>query len=316
LANYHQTYDCFPPGAINALVPESKATNNNGSFSPHTRILHYMEQSGLYNAANFSLANNSTAYGVYAQATVIGTRLSVFLCPSTTWPSWQMVWTTAPVSNMVAPGNTYFASKGSTLEWASQETGGAPNGIFFYTNPAGGLQTVGYRDIRDGSSSTIGFGEWKIGDGNPNLITIPTDIVFLGTYPPGVTRNTPQMNMPVGAGPMQQWWQQCTAALKTTADRTVQTGSLGENWAIAISSYTLGDTLQGPNPKYPNCTTQANGAGVTGNGMMTFSSYHPGGANALMCDGSVKFLKDSISLPTIWALGSRDQGEIIDTGAY
>jgi hypothetical protein len=35
-----------------------------------------------------------------------------------------------------------------------------------------------------------------------------------------------------------------------------------------------------------------------------------------MCDGSVRFLKDSTSLQTIWALGSRGQGEIIDASSY
>ena len=39
-------------------------------------------------------------------------------------------------------------------------------------------------------------------------------------------------------------------------------------------------------------------------GIYTFSSFHPGGANALMTDGSVRFLKDSTNLMTIWSLGS------------
>jgi hypothetical protein len=35
-----------------------------------------------------------------------------------------------------------------------------------------------------------------------------------------------------------------------------------------------------------------------------------------MTDGSVKFLKDSTSLMTVWALGSRDQGEVISADAF
>jgi prepilin-type processing-associated H-X9-DG protein len=50
--------------------------------------------------------------------------------------------------------------------------------------------------------------------------------------------------------------------------------------------------------------------------MYTLSSFHPGGANVLMADGSVKFLKDSTNRMTVWALGSRDQGEIISADAY
>jgi prepilin-type processing-associated H-X9-DG protein len=50
--------------------------------------------------------------------------------------------------------------------------------------------------------------------------------------------------------------------------------------------------------------------------MWTLSSRHSGGGNVLMCDGSVKFLKSSTSLQTLWSLGSRAQGEIISSDAY
>ena len=46
------------------------------------------------------------------------------------------------------------------------------------------------------------------------------------------------------------------------------------------------------------------------------SSAHPGGANVLFGDGSVKFIKSSISYPTWWALGTKDQGEIVSSDSY
>jgi prepilin-type processing-associated H-X9-DG protein len=45
-------------------------------------------------------------------------------------------------------------------------------------------------------------------------------------------------------------------------------------------------------------------------------SFHPGGANMLMCDGSVWFLKDSVSQPSLCALGSRAYGEVLDASSY
>jgi prepilin-type processing-associated H-X9-DG protein len=45
-------------------------------------------------------------------------------------------------------------------------------------------------------------------------------------------------------------------------------------------------------------------------------SKHPGGANVLLGDGSVKFLKNSINLNTYCALGSRNGGEVISSDAY
>jgi hypothetical protein len=35
-----------------------------------------------------------------------------------------------------------------------------------------------------------------------------------------------------------------------------------------------------------------------------------------MADGSVHFLKDSTNMLTVWALGSRAQGEVISADAY
>ncbi len=51
-------------------------------------------------------------------------------------------------------------------------------------------------------------------------------------------------------------------------------------------------------------------------GMWTLSSRHAGGANVLLTDGSVRFLKDSSNLQTVWALGSRAQGEVISADSY
>ena len=49
---------------------------------------------------------------------------------------------------------------------------------------------------------------------------------------------------------------------------------------------------------------------------MALSSYHSGGANILMGDGSVKFLKNSTANQVVWALGSINQGEVIDASSY
>ena len=46
------------------------------------------------------------------------------------------------------------------------------------------------------------------------------------------------------------------------------------------------------------------------------TSNHPGGVNVCFADGSVKFIKNSISLQTWWALGTRNQGEVVSSDAY
>jgi len=46
------------------------------------------------------------------------------------------------------------------------------------------------------------------------------------------------------------------------------------------------------------------------------SSNHPGGANVAFADGSVRFIKNSVDLPTWWALGTRNGGEVVSSDAY
>jgi prepilin-type N-terminal cleavage/methylation domain-containing protein/prepilin-type processing-associated H-X9-DG protein len=48
----------------------------------------------------------------------------------------------------------------------------------------------------------------------------------------------------------------------------------------------------------------------------SYGSAHPGGANFLMGDGSVRFIKESISMPTYMALGTRAGGEVISSDSY
>jgi prepilin-type processing-associated H-X9-DG protein len=49
---------------------------------------------------------------------------------------------------------------------------------------------------------------------------------------------------------------------------------------------------------------------------ITATSNHPGGVNIAFCDGSVKFVKDSVDTQTWWALGTRAGKEIIGSDGY
>jgi prepilin-type processing-associated H-X9-DG protein len=47
-----------------------------------------------------------------------------------------------------------------------------------------------------------------------------------------------------------------------------------------------------------------------------FRSQHPGGMNAAFCDGSVRFLKNSINQNVYRAISTRARGEVISSDAY
>jgi prepilin-type processing-associated H-X9-DG protein len=313
LHNYHSAFDSFPPGAL--LGRRADLTlGNNRDFSAHVRLLGFSEQPALYNAANFALACfNDNAYGDWANSTTTTTRLALMLCPSSPAPSWNHQGSGSMFNGQRAPGGNYFASLGSTMEFAGQQSGGPPNGVFEYVGDKG--KSHGLSEITDGSSNTIAFGEWRTGSGNNSIVTIPTDIVFLGSFPAGTKRNDGSLTMPRLAESFPQWISQCAAAAKNPGNHFGKSPTLGQNWSLGLVAYSLGNVLLGPNPKYPNCSTHATGTLQTP-GMWGLSSNHPGGANILLGDGSVRFLKDTVSLPTVWALGSRAQGEVVSADQF
>jgi prepilin-type N-terminal cleavage/methylation domain-containing protein/prepilin-type processing-associated H-X9-DG protein len=312
LHSYISVNECVPPAALDTRIAAG-TTIANGGFSAQSRLLPFMEQQSLYNAANFSINVINGAAGVWINSTAIHTRIAGFLCPSDTPPSWP----TITVDTSTAPGTNYFASVGSSLEFDSSRTGGPPNGIFAYIKQGGG-RPVTLAAITDGTSNTIAFGEWVVGDGNDVLLSIPSDIIFVGAYPPGVTRNTPLMSLPAGSVPFGQWTQLCGADRAVAADRTSNhTSQLGMGWAWGLPGFSIGNIVQAPNPKTPNCSVDSGSSNTIWNpGMWTLSSRHPGGANIVLADGSVRFLKDSTSLPTVWSLGSRAQGEVISSDSF
>ena len=105
---------------------------NNGDFGVHPRMLPYLEKSNLYYAANFSVAAFNSTIGDVTNHTVHTNRLNAFLCPSSPVPGWLIEGTSTLLENIVAPGNNYFASVGSSLEFDASWTGGPPNGLFAY----------------------------------------------------------------------------------------------------------------------------------------------------------------------------------------
>ena len=320
LHNYHQTNDCFPPGGLNNAVGNN--STENVEFAPHIRLLGGMEGQALYNAANFSVGANNDTVGAAMNSTVTGTRLSVFLCPSDVPPSWTMNMTLNPPGvKPIAPGNSYFASVGACFEYLNNgiagaeviTTSGPPNGPFQSGGPP-----IGIAAIIDGTSNTVAFGEWRLGTGNQSLVTFPQDIIQLGTLPAGVTRNTATMNATFNQAYLANfmtWVQQCVAAAPIAGKRSNKTAAQGECWGYILPGYTLGNLLMTPNPKSPNCSSNG-AASLEAPGMWGLSSYHPGGANILMCDGSVRFLKDTVNIQTLWAIGSRAQGEVVSADSY
>ncbi len=304
LHNYHSTTGAFPMGSCPTTPPAKPTAPRNGwgNWSAQALLLGYLEQQSVYNAANFNVPNADEGIGQAMNSTATTSQLTVFQCPSSLpYPgNW--------LSGKPSPYTNYWASLGSSMNQYAYNTNARPNGAF----EVGGT-AYGQRDFTDGTSNTIVFGEWRVGDNNNNIFTNPGDLVVTSSTPSDATSwNTVGCNMPYGGGPFNTWITGCAAAGGGS-----QRSFVGQMWCQGLITRTLGNTLLAPNSAYPSCVIVNWGGDSDGTwGAIGFSSYHSGGANAMFGDGSVRFLKNSVNQLVIWQLGTRAGGEVVSADAY
>jgi len=273
-------------------------------------LLPYMEQAPLFNAANFFVTMRGNGYSEAINTTTTTAQIASMLCPSSsltigTW--YGAKW----------PGNNYFASTGSSLMWLGGQSSN-PNGPF-----ANGGNANGVRDIQDGTSNTVAFGEWRTGDyddGKDSLQDIVGNNSFT-TFTGCTNRNMvcPNANFPNGQGFITTALQTCATNWKAKSNgygTNAQRSWNGRLWAEGIYAHALGNLVVPPNSPFPYCQFWDTNSDYDSSGINGLTSYHPGGANVCMADGSVKFLKSSISYQTLWSLGSMSQGEVVSADAY
>jgi prepilin-type N-terminal cleavage/methylation domain-containing protein/prepilin-type processing-associated H-X9-DG protein len=303
LQNYHSTNDAFAAGCLPARRSGLNLSGIWGGWSAQAMMLPYMEQNAVYNSINFMVTNVGDAVTQAINSTGVITRINVMLCPSSPVPSGNLNgW------GIQAAGNNYFASTGASLDYNGGAGAGAPNGVFQYAG-----QAIGIRDVLDGTSNTIAFGEWRTGDFNGARLSIPQDVIPNGgTFPTGTTSGQAGMNMPAGSANFQSWLNTCVSTASASNNRSW----IGESWALGIYGAALGNCLLAPNPQYPNCEINTGQGDFDAPGMYTMSSFHSGGGNVGMCDGSVRFLKSSTNMLTVWKLASRNQGEVVGADEF
>ena len=292
LANYESANSCYPM-AYPATRIGGATGGTWGSWSPQSLMLPYLEQTAIYAAINFQLLNqgDTTNYiGYLSNTTAVSQRIAAFLCASAPeFPAATMYGSYPP------PTNNYFASVGASTQWQGRASN-PPNGVFNYN----GL-TSGLKHITDGTSNTIAFGEWRTGDNSDTKLSIPQDVIEIGASYLGAGSDTASNNMPLGSAALPGWLANCATLAKTARGRSF----IAQRWDTGMFGRTLGNTLLAPNPPYPNCNNTTGNGDFDNLGMFGMSSYHAGGANIALCDGSVRFLKSSTALPTVWALGSK-----------
>jgi len=294
LHNYESGNGCFPPATI-LVYKNATATKPTfqSSWSVAARIAPFMELGPLYNAMNFS-----GTYGDPANTTASNTPVKFLLCPSDPAPSID--------DNSL--GGTFFAtsSYGTVCgDWYVWSIAGPTNRSAFGPNAVRRLA-----EFTDGLSNSLLAAEGYIGHLQAR------DCYARGSTPPGMTPTS----VPDPAASQ--------AALKTLVDACSGSGKFGQRlghtrWTNGGVYYSGITTAVSPNPRitangfsmpFDWVSVDENNGGPT-YASLSASSYHPGGVNTLLGDGSVRFVKDSIAPVTWRALGTIGGGEVISSDA-
>jgi prepilin-type N-terminal cleavage/methylation domain-containing protein/prepilin-type processing-associated H-X9-DG protein len=297
--NYNSTYGGFPPGYIYSGVCEF---SNGGKglvlgTTGFTLILGFIEQLPLYNAYNFSQTSayavqtnlaggtgppNTTLVGSpLVNTTVIGSMIASYVCPSDNYPSAIHPAVSSGIySNTNARESNYLLNFCQYTAYACPGPGGIGN-------PTSSVQGAFYSDIS--------LPLQAITDGTSNTFLLGESV-------------QPEEHYSTYIGP---YW------------------GAGSNYAVnglIYPPYEYGGPFLYALMTAPNAPMSAYYSVVDGSAYASgpyskpfagvYSSKHPGGVNMAMCDGSARWIKNSISLTTWFALASIGNGEVISSDSY
>ncbi len=313
LHNYHSTNDCFPMG-VSQYAPTNKYNWDN--WSVHALLLGALEQTQLYNAANFMLGNNTVGSAGYkANMTVSMTTVKVFCCPSD--PNAGSLQLKRPADGVMDTLDCSYVGSIGTTTLNPNGAGNLPStvaGFAFPTTDATGMfwyfRSYGIASVTDGTSNTIAFSESLVG--GPSATN-----GYAGNGMQGISGAKTALMQDARTNPTSilAGLNACNASWKSN---TGVNSFHGVFWEIGATGTTLFNTIVTPNSttyKWGAC--RGTGGGFPNEAVFAnAASNHPGGVNTLMADGHVQFIKSSINQYTWWCLGTRAGGEVVDASSY
>jgi len=313
LHNYHQTMDVFPLGQGAGTTNSSGSSCCWSQWSAHAMMLPYMEQNAIYNAINFNLVAGYD-YAGGANYTAYTTTIKTLLCPSdaSAGTGGRPTFSGSKDYNVGgARNNSYHGSLGTTSDVYQQNT----TGIFSYRT------AYGVAAVTDGTSNTIAFSESLTGDPSKRSPGARmNEVTGASGGQGGVMQDvsgaagTPANNTLITA------LNACMSAYVSAATSGTNYNNMrGTRWGWGATTTSLFHTIVPPNSKqwaFGACRTGCGGCGSDDANFSNASSYHSGGVNVGMADGSVKFVKDSINMQTWMGAGTRANGEVISSDAF
>ena len=293
LHNYHDANLVFPPAYVGAIGPTGTAfgisypdDNGNGpsGFGWGTLILPFLDQASLHNKLDFS-----QPCWAPANLTFANTKLSMFLCPSATGGSDGFIverWTTgssaAPAAPVAfSPAFSFAHAHYVTNAGIHQPWGRSPAYSSNFDAPEP-IAATGMSVVQDGPfyrNSRVRTAD--VTDGLSNT-------VFVGEHTSRLSNKTWYGTTPYAATcPKPGWPSECNSA------------------GCLLGAHSGADTHDHPQViiHAPN-----NPFGHTDQ----MHAEHPGGANTLFGDGSVRFISQFTDSFVWVSLSTRNGGEVVD----
>jgi len=316
IQNYHDVYKLLPPGQMGTNPSGCGWDTNTGTCgegSPIYHMLPFLEQKPLWDLIWTVIVSGGTTYPrggpwvCWSDYPPYQVKLPGVLCPSDGKALGPHPYNAplACVSYCFNRGDKIANMQGANKSTASWGSSWVPRGPF-QGDANSGDGGVTLADISDGTSNTLAVSELAVYTGNRWEIK--------GSYCMNVSglENSPVIAMAfrgpdgmlVNCTPSDSHWRR------------------GAGWAAGYPMDTGFNTVIPPNG--PSATVSK---GEWSWGVFPPQSYHPGGVNAGFCDGSVRFISDTVNtgnlaLPEatqsgrktspygVWgALGSMDGGE-------
>jgi prepilin-type N-terminal cleavage/methylation domain-containing protein/prepilin-type processing-associated H-X9-DG protein len=241
--------------------------------SMQCQLLPLLEQDRLFSAGPGSFRTMPPA-----NLTAATQSLSVFLCPSDPVPP-NGLYGCQSYRGSIGVGEMRFGWFGPAH---------APFYEFVHDGAFGFPEVLRLGEFTDGMSNTLAFAEKRIGSGGP--YDPSRDLIWGVRYYTGTATTA------------DDWVQLCSnLRLRSTTSIEMNTGQSWIDYGPYFSTFTAAAP---PNSRIPDCA-------FTNEGLFAARSYHPGGVNAAMCDGSVRWFRSSIAIATWRALATRNKGEVV-----
>ncbi|MFO0975888.1 MAG: DUF1559 domain-containing protein [Planctomycetaceae bacterium] len=282
--NYHDVHNQFPPS-----IGWNPGGERQGAFSDKVFMLPMLERSNEY--SKIQLGQFPYHHWYRGDNTSLSGRLPVFNCPSQAMPN--MGGADGNFTYSINIGVIRLAPNGTT---ATSGWEGNHNGIASYLgNPGNQDAVVNFASITDGSSNTAAYAEFgmTLYEGEP----VKPRSMQIKTWATGNNQTELRNN--------------CLAI--TSASEAPGAGRhamRGAGWAWSFVG-AGGAYSHNMNPNETGCHCRNNDGDWYGTTMMSASSYHTGGVQVCLADGSVRFVSDNVDFGTWVKLGARNDGQVL-----